>query len=437
MRRRASVAAVGVVAIACLWLSPAAAQQANFDDVVKRLRHPDPNERVSAMRLLAEAGYPEAIAPVAMLVTNPDEAVQMEAIDTEVGLYLGRRLSTRRRVAGVIEIRDRRLAEAAFAEGPGAVALYTVPPELLTALVAAMRDDHPRVRLEAIYALGVILPPALPLPDTAVLFPVVGILAERAADVDPGQRLAAARVTARLFEECRTGCGALDRTEIGDVLIGGMNDHEPAVRVASMRALGALGYDRAVQALTERFEYYKHGESAVAALDALARIAHRSSLPLFRSALESTDPEIRVLAIEGIARGGDQAVVREVEAKLGADRSPQVALALNYAAQWHSSGRDVNQLVNALGSADTRKQAARYLIELGPRTAASLLGYLPDPSPVIRATLCEVIGANGDAAAVSALQRRVEDRDPKVSVAAQRAIARIKARLGALAPTAQ
>ena len=49
-----------------------------------------------------------------------------------------------------------------------------------------------------------------------------------------------------------------------------------------MEALGAMRYERAVQALTRAVpSTTSKGELAEAALDALARIAHPSSMPLF------------------------------------------------------------------------------------------------------------------------------------------------------------
>ena len=48
----------------------ASAQQMRFDDVVRNLRNPDPRTRLTAVRLLRDAKYPEAIAPMAPLVVD-------------------------------------------------------------------------------------------------------------------------------------------------------------------------------------------------------------------------------------------------------------------------------------------------------------------------------------------------------------------------------
>lgn len=73
------------LATLCLFIATAAgAQQLRFDDVVRNLRNPDPKTRLSAVKLLRDAKYPEAIEPIAPLVTDPIDEVQMEAIAAEL-----------------------------------------------------------------------------------------------------------------------------------------------------------------------------------------------------------------------------------------------------------------------------------------------------------------------------------------------------------------
>ena len=71
-----------------------------------------------------------------------------------------------------------------------------------------------------------------------------------------------------------------------------------------MRALGDIGEPRAVKALTEQLKYYGKGEGAWSALEALARIAHPSSVPVFVQHLTNKDPLLRRAAAEGLGRVG-------------------------------------------------------------------------------------------------------------------------------------
>ena len=83
-----------------------------------------------------------------------------------------------------------------------------------------------------------------------------------------------------------------------------------------MRALGAMRYERGVQALTELFQYLRQGRRwRQAALDALAHIAHPSSVPLFVAQLTGQDAGASSgMAIEGLARTGDRRQLAAIEA---------------------------------------------------------------------------------------------------------------------------
>jgi HEAT repeat protein len=63
-----------------LWTPPAVAQQLRFDDVIRNLRNPDPKVRLAAVQVLRESKYPEAIGPIAPLVNDPVDQIQLEAI---------------------------------------------------------------------------------------------------------------------------------------------------------------------------------------------------------------------------------------------------------------------------------------------------------------------------------------------------------------------
>ena len=64
-----------------LLVTTAAAQQVRFDDVVRNLRNPDPEARMSSITLLRESKYLEAIEPIATLVNDPIDEIQLAAIE--------------------------------------------------------------------------------------------------------------------------------------------------------------------------------------------------------------------------------------------------------------------------------------------------------------------------------------------------------------------
>lgn len=388
---------------------PIFGQQARFDDVIRNLRNPDPKVRLAAVQLLRESRYPEAIGPMAALVTDPLDQIQLEAIGAELSFFLVDDVPSKKRLGYVVEVRNPGRAAAAFELGPLAVWPRRVPPELVDGLLKAVDDESPKVRTEAIYALGTIARP--PLSDASAAH-----LIQALDHYDPSIRAAAARVA-----------GRLDVTTAGEALIKAINDSQAPVRYAAMRALGAIRERRAIPALTEQFTFYGKGEGAWAALDALAHLADPSSIPLFKSRLADKDPFLRRAAAEGLGRAGDSSEVAALEIGAGNDGAETVRAAMAFALQ--KLGRNyMPRLTESMTSEKMAPQIAGYIFELGPSVAHTLLPHLQDPSPAIRANVATVLGAIGGEGTLAALQRLTEDKDRTVAQAATRAIERLKAR---------
>jgi HEAT repeat protein len=385
------------------------AQQLRFDDVVRNLRNPDPKTRISAVRLLRDAKYPEAIRPLAALVLDPVDEIQLEAMTAELSFFLDQDVRSRRMVGFVIEKRNPTFAQDAFDLGPLVVWPGAVPPELVSSLLQAVDDENSAVRLDAIYTAGVIAKAPLTPEQTQSLI--------KALDhYDPAIRVAAARVIARL-----------EVPEAGDALIKAVNDSHAEVRYAAMLALGAIKEPRAVAALTQQFAYYKKGEGAWSALAALARIGSPASVPLFKERLADKDPYVRRAATEGLGRAGDTASIDTLEKNITTDESPMVRLATAFALQ--KLGRNyVGRIADLMVSPKVMAQGEEYLVELGAPVAPSLIPRLQESDPDMREAFADVLGAIGTEATLPALQAAEKDQNAAVSSAAKRAVARIQAR---------
>ena len=406
--------AVGLLAVA----TSVSAQQLRFDDVIRNLRNPDPRARLDAVRLLRDAKYPEAIAPMAALVLDPIDGIQLETIAAELAFFLEQDVKSKKMVAFVVEKRTSAIAEAAFELGPLAVWPRTVPAELVTALLQAVDDESAKVRLEAIYATGVIAKAPLAAENARRL--------TKALDhFDPAVRAAAARVIARL-----------KMTEASDALIKAINDSQPDVRYAAMRALGAIHEVRAVTALTEQLAFYKKGEGAWSALDGLAQIGLPASVPLFTERLKDKDPFIRRAATEGLGRAGatasiDATVIDQLEQNVATDDSAMVRLATAFTLQ--KLGRNyAARIVDLMNSSKVIAQGQAYLVELGPAFVPTVVPRMQDPEPDLRAALADVLGVIGDASTLPALEAAAKDANAAVAAAAKRGISRLTQRVGGL-----
>lgn len=389
---------ISALAAVLLAAAPASAQQVRLDDVVRHLKNPDPEMRLKAIRILREERHADAIVPMTPLINDPIDQVQGEAIDAELAFFLPEDFVPHKRFAYAPEI---------FEAGPVVSWPRPVPNALIGALLKATEDEHPKVRIEAIYALGVIARPPFPREFDAGLIEVLD-------HYDPEMRAAGARVVARLGVRAAS-----------DALIKGVNDSDAATRYASMRALGYLREQRAVHALTEQLKFYRKGEGAWSALDALARIADPSSVPVFKSYLADRDPFLRRAAAEGLGRAGDTSELSVLETRVTQDSSEMVRAAVAFALQ--KLGRDyVPQLMQSMDSEKMAAQVAEYFLELGPSIVPALAPHLPAAKADVRANAAHVLGALGGDAALNALQPLTQDRDRDVVRSATRAIERIK-----------
>lgn len=385
------------------------AQQMKFEDVVRNLRNPDPKTRLAAIRLLRDARYPEAVAPMAPLVNDQYDDVQLEAIAAELGFFLDQDVRTKKMIGFVVEKRVSGIALEAFDLGPYVVWPRQAPPALLDALLQAIDDETAKVRLEAIYAFGVVARPPLSPDQQARLV--------KALDhYDPAVRSAAARVIERQ-----------KFPGMGDALTKAVNDSRAEVRYAAMRALGAVRETRAVPALNEQLAFYKKGEGAWSALQALAAIGSPGSVPAFTERLQDKDPYMRRAAAEGLGRAGDTKSVDTLERMATSDDSAMVRLACAFALQ--KLGRNyTSRIIDMMNDAKLVRQAQDYLVEIGPSIIGVAASRLQEPDPTVRAAIADVLGAAGDDSAVPALEAATKDADASVAQAARRALARIKAR---------
>jgi HEAT repeat protein len=388
-----------------------AQQPAKFEDVVRNLRNPDPKIRVSAVRLLRETGYAEAMTPLAGVVNDPVNEIQLEAIDAELSFFLVEPVPTKKRVALIVEVRTGGRAPAAFELGPLAVWPKPVPAELVDALLQAVDDDNKKVRVEAIYALGTI-----GSPTTVKLSEAATARLLKALDhYDPAVRAGAARVVGRLQVK-----------SAGDALLKAVNDSNAEVRYASIRALGQIDDERAVQALTEQLSYYGGGEGGWAALDALARIAHPSSVSLFQSRLADKDPHLRRAAAEGMGRTADATSVERFVNDVNQDPEKMVRVAMSFALYKKGHPTYLGRLIDFMDSDQVAPQIYGYFMELGPSAVPEAVVRLQDPDVDVRRNLVTILGALGDQSTATALTPYKEDRSRDVATAATYAIERIK-----------
>jgi HEAT repeat protein len=273
-------------------------------------------------------------------IKSGDPRAKLAAIDSALGQYLTDEMAKRRD-----------LAATAFAYGPIAVSDRRPSPELTAALVWACSDVDARVRRDALFALGTLGPNLRPDEEKAL----IALLTHE----DAATRKGAAATLGRLRTQAA-----------GDALITAVNDRDPEVKAAAMRALGELRYERAVQSLNDQLKHYNRGDVALAAFEGLAGIAHPSSLESFQRALGDREAAARRLAAEGLGRSGNAGSVLALEASIAKERDAfaRIAMAFGLCAL----GRPAqDRLIDGLRSERTAPQTFAYFLELNGTPAAA------------------------------------------------------------------
>lgn len=404
--------------------APRVFAQVTFESTVADLASQDPRVRLRAAQLLKGAGYPEAAVPMAALLTDTQDELQLEAIGAELNFFLAQKVTSKRRLAFVVEVRGRVAAEPIFSAGTGVLAAERVPIQVAQGLAAAAADRNPRVAIEALYALGA-LAGEVPLGERPrLLAELAPALAGMLGAADPMIRLGAVRVIGRVYGWRPTDPPLDER--LGDAVIGVLNDREDPVKETAMWALGAMRYERSVQALGELFTFYRKGPLAERAIDALARIGHEASVPLFIEQMNGRNLTYQLIAIEGLARVGDRSHADAIQAVVRKERNEAILLGGHFANVLLAEG-SAEAIVDALAREQLRAQTFQYVVDLARGRSASLARRARDPEPEIRIQLADALGLSGDAAAVTVVQMMTEDPNPDVVLAAKRAIARLTA----------
>lgn len=403
---------------------PAIAQQAapiTFESTVADLSSKDAKVRARAVELLRGAAYTEAALPLAPIITDPVDDIQLSAIAAELNIFLADKVTAKKRVAFIVEKRGNISAEPIFMAGPSVLAPERVPLNVAVALAAGALDRTVRVAYESMFAFGVLAPEVAAADRPALIRQTAPTFAGLLGSPDPTVRMSTLRVIGRVFAR-QPGDGPVDES-LGDAVITSLNAYEPPVREAAMWALGQLKYDRSVEGLNELVTFYRKGPLAERAFDAIARIGHDANMPQFVEKLNGKDKTLKMIAIEGIARAGDRERVAAIDALIKSERLEPILLAGHFANVKLADG-PITTIVETLDRESLREQALQYVHELVPGRVPAFAAMLRTPKGV-RLDIIDAMGVSADPAALAVVSPLVGDADPAVALAAKRAVARL------------
>jgi HEAT repeat protein len=416
------------VAWALCWAGPVAAQpRSPFEDLLANLKSPSAGTRQQAASALGHSRRREAVAPLAAAINDPEPKVRLEVV---------RALRELRDVSGVPalvaamkdpapQIREEAIGTVvevyAERERSGAVASFleifsdeydrssvqpftNVDAGVYPALAEALRDEDRDIRRSAAYAIGI-------LDGRSVVRDLVTVL----QDPDPDVRGAAA-----------TAIGKIGGPEDGKALIPLLSDESTSVRNRTLQAIGVLKVRGAGPALREMYDANRRKDLGLRVLACLSRIGDPAQAGLFRELVEDPDPETRRLAVEGLGRVGDAGYLEGLKKDFQRERNDELKLSYAFALTLLGDRAFLDTIVLSLPSRTLGRRSRDYLLEMGRGILPDLYPYLSDPDATVRAELCDIIGASGEADAIGKLTPLVSDPSTKVADRANRAVERLR-----------
>jgi HEAT repeat protein len=336
------------------------------------------------------------LAAVPTLVTSlqdGDKEIRQEAIGALVELY-----SERDRGPRFLEIFSDEFDRSSVPPYVG------VDPAVYRGLAGALKDEDKDVRREAALALGI-------LDGRDQVRELIGALQ------DPEASVRGAATTA---------IGKVGTAQDGKALIPLLADTDNEVRSRTLQSIGTLRVREAGPALREMYEANRRREYGVKALACMSRVGDPAQADLFKELLQDSDPERKRLAVEGLGRISDAALLPAFKKDYQRERNEEVRLAYSFALTLLGDRAFVDSIVLALPSRTLGSRCEKYLLEMGRDLLPELYPYLNDPDDAIRGALCDIMASLGDADAIPRLEPLLADPSKSVVDRANRAIERLK-----------
>jgi len=392
-----------------------AADPATIPALGAALSDPSAKVRREVVLALAQFHQAEVLPPLIQATKDQDGNLRVLAVQSLVGYYSGALPNTGltgfmkknvQRVRGHFEVDNTRI-------DPG----VTVDPAVTTALAATLKDarSSPAAR-EAAKGLGTLLA-APALPDL--------VTAAHSSDAD-------------LAREALNALAKIKDRTAGPQLVDLLDSPNKDVKHDACVTLGILRTNEALPKLQSIFENAADPKDKVGAVQGLAYLGEKVSVPLFTKALWNENKEIRQAAAEGLARAADPQSQGELEKAVSVEKDAEVKLAMEFALTALGKQDYLSSMVSDLSSKTRGDVARSYLTELArdPSFLPKLYPYLQSPDAGVRKRLCAVLMYSGDQSSLEPLDRLGHDPDSDVTAEALRAKRAIRLRLGAQAPPA-
>jgi len=420
-------------------------QTRSVDGLLFDLKHPDPDRRIEAARLLGMNKVRSAVPNLVEAAQDESPDVRYAVANALVQIGDTRALPAFIRLARDSETRTRKLAvqgivdiyvagDGGFVAGFMKVVTFLNP--LSAGYDARLVEPYIPVSEEAVNALidMLFVDDAGLRKDAAT---ALGILRAKKA-LQPFQELLGKETSSDVKIEVVRSIYKIGLPEGGDIIVPLLNDPDKSVRDEAILTAGRLRTKAAVPILDD---YYRAGieerrkvlkivpvsgpdDLQRKVLEALSYIGDSSSVDIFTDALADSRDYYRRYAAEGLGRADAKDSLNAVATAYLREKSASAKLAMGYAL--FLLGRE-EHLVEIVDRCED-DQAFYYLLELPETRIPLLYPFLNNSKEKVKARLIEVIGLKGPADALSRVQEYSGSGNADVASAANLAIRRLRAR---------
>jgi len=380
------------------------------------LNDPSPKVRREVVLALAQFHLPLVLPPLEQAAKDVDDGVRIAAVQCLTGYYSG--VLPKSGITGFMSRNWQRATSHFQVDDTKVDPGVAVDPTVVTTLIGVMKDTRSNsASREAAKALGILLAkPAAP--DL--------VAAAHSSDTD-------------LAREALNALSKIKDIDSGPKLVDLLDSPNKDVKRDACVTLGILRANEALPKLQTIFQTDSDEKTKVAAMQGLAYLGDKVTVPIFTKALWNENKDIRQGAAEGLARAADPTSRSELEKAVTAEKDSSAKLAMQFALTALGKEDALNDMVSELSSKIRGDVASAYLIELSrnPAFLSKLYPYLQSPDNAIRRRICIVLMYSGDQGSLQQLDRLEHDSDNDVAAAALRAKRAIRTRLGTAAPPAK
>lgn len=371
------------------------------------LKDSSPKVRHEVVLALAQFHQSAVLPSIEQATRDSDDGVAFAAVQCLVGYYTGKLPPTGwtgfvkknyQRAASHFETDDSRI-------DPG----IDVDPTVVNTLIGVMKVSRSNAaRQEATKGLGILLAQAAG-PDLVMI---------------------AHSSNADLAREALNSLDKIKDRSLGPRLVDLLNSPNKDIKRDACVTVGILLAKDALPKLQAIYQTDTDQKDKVAAMQGLAYLGEKVSVPIFMQALWNDNKEIRQGAAEGLARAADPQSLGELQKADMAEKDAAPKLAVEYALAALGKDDALTSLVTELGSKVHGEVARVYLTELArnPVFLAKLYPFLVSPDSGIRRRLCVVLMYSGDQSSLPQLDRLAHDSDGDVASTALKAKRAIRAR---------